>query len=75
MATSAAERRQAFLEDTSTIILKNRTIEHLRELSFDMPQKDKEKDNKFLYDGLILDMIRVYRKKKDLWDPILNGDD
>lgn len=70
-----SEKRQAFLEDTSTIILKNRTIEHLRELSFDMPHSSQVKQGIITYDDLILTIIRFYRKKKNLWDPILNEDD
>lgn len=62
------EKRQTFLDSASPILLNNRTIEAIRELSFDMPQKDLNKDNKYTYDGLILDLIKVYRKKKGLGD-------
>lgn len=58
------EKRQAFLQETSPVLLRNPTIEILRELSLDIPQKDKDKQNIVTFDDLIIDMIKVYRKHR-----------
>ena len=65
------EKREAFLENTSSILLKNKTICELKALTSEMSYKDNQKIVTF--EDLISDMIRVYRKKKGLdWDPYSN---
>ena len=52
---------QALYTSSSSVLLKNTTIAHLKQLHLHMHLSDEES---LSYDSLVLELIRVYRKVK-----------
>ncbi|MGH9988709.1 MAG: hypothetical protein ACRD8W_32665, partial [Nitrososphaeraceae archaeon] len=60
-------KKRPTLQESSSILLRNITIAHLKELQWELPKRDR----KDTFDELIVQLITFYRKKKkmdELWN-------